>query len=460
MMKKINIVRWLCLSKPLNKVISTILNTCNDKHNFIFIKKNFLSAIFNICVFSSSVFAFDFGGILSNDSSFQTFSEGKFYFDQKNSISLWARQNFNKAGENYFAVEGTYNFESDFEQKNSDKFSNFLDLDLLEINFTKTFYSSKVNFEVGRFYFYDLSGLIFTQNADGVKIDFQNNYFTASIYGSYTGLLNANKTKIISATPKQFLINGELPAVEDSSKIFIADSSKIYDLNEKYAVADFSLSFPYFYANQTFFTEFLGAFRLENEKYNRIYATFGFDGPIYESLFYDLSSTFEFLNYKYEENYENGEKVLKSENKIANLSKIALTYYLKNASIELSGIYASGNQGLFSSFVGFSKNASTYSLQNFLYVGIIKTGISAKIKPLENILISANCDTIFNALSNNNKNDNFNKIKYYGFEFAIDVIYQVKSDFQLGTNFCQFIDRNNSNEAKKSYINLHATLAF
>lgn len=408
----------------------------------------------------SSAFAFDFGGILSNDSSFQTYSEGKFYFNRKNAASLWARQNFNKSGENYFAIEGIYNFEGDFEQKNNDRFSNILDLNLLEINFAKTFFSSKLNFKAGRFYFYDLSGLIFTQNADGAKIDFQNNYFKASIYGSYTGLLNANKTKIISATPKQFLINGELPAVEDSSKIFVADSSKIYDLNEKYAVADFSLSFPYFYANQTFFAEVLGAFRLENEKYNRIYTTFGFDGPIYKSLFYDFSSTFEFLSYEYEENDEYGEVATKSENKIANLSKIALTYYLKNASIGLSGIYASGNQGKFSPFVGFSKNVSTYSLQNFLYVGIIKTGVNAKIKPLENILISANCDAIFNALSNNNEDDNFNKIKYYGFEFAIDVIYQLKSDFQLGANFCQFIDKDNSSEAKKTYINLSATLAF
>ncbi len=401
--------------------------------------------------------AFDFGGVLTNDSAFQTYFDGEFNLDQKNSISLWARQNFDKAGENFFAVEGSYNFEGDFEKENDDeKFTNALDLTLFAANLSNHFDSSKINFTAGRFYFSDLSGIVFTQDADGAKFDFQNGYFRISAYGAYTGLLNALNTKIISANPAQILQKGETPAVQDNSKIFAADNDKVYDCAEKYAAAALTLSFPFFAANQTVSAEFLGAFRLEDEKYNRMYATLSFDGPVYNSLFYDFSSTFGFMNY--EKEVENGKS--ETKNDVSNLSKIGLYYYFSKASLGLSGIYASGNQGPFSPFLGFTKNVSTYSLQEFLYSGIIKAGANATLKPLENLLLSANCDLIFNALAGDKNEKEMEKIEYYGFEYSAGATWQVKSDFQLGVTASQFFDKDNSDLAKKTYINLHAALAF
>ncbi len=430
---------------------SVILTALNSRFSLLFAF---------ILISSSAVFAFDFGGILVNDSSFQTYKDGDFNIDQKNSVSIWARHNFDKMGANYFACEGIYNFEGDFNQEDDDsKYTNSLDVNLLKINLSKKFDSAKnqpkVNFEAGRFYFSDLSGLIFTQNADGAKLSFQNNYFKISAYGAYTGLLNAINTKIISANPAELLINGKQPAVQDVSKTFIADNTKIYDLAEKYLIADATLSFPYFAANQTVSFEFLGAFRLEDDKYNRMYATLSFDGPIYRSLFYDVSSTFEFLNYKY--NDISGSS--KTENEVANLSKIGLTYYFKNVSVGINGLYASGNQGELSPFIGFSKNTSTYSLQEFLYTGIAKIGANARFTPLENLFISANCATVFNALSGDNS-EKAEEVEYYGFEYAVGITWQVKSDFQLGITGSQFFDKDNSDLAKKTYLNLHAALAF
>lgn len=411
--------------------------------------------------FSSVGFAFDFGGLITNDSAFETNYEGDFKFDQQNSASLWARQNFDKNGDNYFAIEGIYNFEADFSQEDDDdKYTNFLDVNLLKLNLSKKFGSANLTFEAGRFYFSDLSGLVFTQNADGARFGFKNNYFAFSAYGSYTGLLNANTTKIISANPAQLYADGETPAVQDFSDIFLADSDKIYDLNEKYAVADAVLSFPYLIANQTASLEFLGTFRLEDDKYNRVYATLSIDGPIYRSLFYNLSSTLEFLNYEYEETDKNGASKTKSKNDVANLSKIGLTYYFKKASFGLSGVYASGNQGPLSPFVGLTKNTSTYSLQEFLYTGIIKTGANVSFKPLENLILSANCDAIFNALSGDEDDDEFDDIEYYGFQYSAGITWQVKSDFQLGITGSQFFDKDNTDLIKKTYINLHAALAF
>ncbi len=413
----------------------------------------FFVVFFALLVFSSSIFAFDYGGILTNDSALKTDSKNKINLDQKNSASLWTRQNFDKDGEKYFAAEGLYSFECDLSLP-YDKITNILDVSLLKFALSKSFDSSKISFDVGRFYFSDLSGLVFTQNADGAKFSFQNNYFTVSAYGAYTGLLNGLSTEIIGATPLEFLADGSTPAVQDSTKIFAADSTKLYDFAEKYAVCDLTLSFPYFAANQTGALEFLGAFSLENETYNRMYATFKFDGPVYRSLFYSVSSTFEFLNYKNAED--------KTICDFANLSKITLDYFFKNASLGLSGVYASGNQGFFSSFVGFTKNTSTYSLQNFLYSGIIKGGFNAAFKPLKNLLLAFDCDLIFNATagSEDKEYNDLSGIEYYGFEYSAGATWQFMSDFQIGLSATQFFDKKNSDDVNKTYISLHAALAF
>lgn len=417
-------------------------------------KKITIAATFTLAI-CSATFAFDFGGLLKNDSAIQTYSDGDFNLDQKNSVSLWARQNFDKSAENYFAVEASYNFEGDLE-KEDDKFTNSIDLDFFAANLSKQFDSAKISFTVGRFYLSDLSGIVFTQNADGAGFCVKNNYFVLSTYGAYTGFLNALNTKIISATPDEFVFTGKTPAVQDTSRIFAPDNNKIYDFAEKYAVAEIALSLPNFAANQTVSAEFLGTFRLEKEKYNRMYAAINLGGPVYNAFFYNVSSTLGFLSYERKDEI-GGQK---TENGISNMTNINLDYYFNRASFGLSGVYASGKQGPLSAFVGFSKNTSTYSLQEFLYSGIIKTGANATCKPLENLLLSANGNLIFNAASGDKKDEDFDKIKYYGFEYSAGATWQVKSDFQLGVTASQFFDKDNSDLAKKTYINLHAALAF
>ncbi len=413
----------------------------------------FFAVFLVLLSFSSFVFAFDFGGLLTNDSGLKSNEKNNFNLDQKASLSLWARQNFDKNAENYFAAEGIYNFEADLTQA-EDKISNAVDLSLFELALSKSFDSSKITFNAGRFYFADLSGLILSQNADGAKLSFKNNYFGVSAFGAYTGLLNAQNTEIIGASPLELSSNGKRPAVQDNTKIYIPDSNKIYALAEKYALCDLPIAFPYFAANQSVSAEFFGAFSLENKTYNRMYATLKFEGPVYNSLFYSASSSFEFLNYK-----NDSEQTTLG---IANLSKITVDYFFKNASLGFSGVYASGNQGALCSFVGFTKNTSTYSLQNFLYSGIIKGGLNASYKPVKNLLLNFGCDLIFNATagSEDAEFEDLSGIEFYGFEYSAGATWQVMSDFRLGLSATQFFDKANSSDVKKTYINLHAVLAF
>ena len=396
--------------------------------------------VFSFFMLTLKIFAVDFGGLLTNNSSIKSYGSGDFKLDQKNSALLWFRTPFDKSGENYFASEVVYNFESDFD---SEQRTNDLDFNLLELSLAKNIDFSKIALNVGRFYFSDLTGTIFTQNSDGVEISFQNNWLTVLAYGSYTGLLNAQNIDIITTAPKVFLSDGKTLCEENANLSFRVDNDKIYDFAEKYAIADFMVSFPYLFANQAVSFEFLGAFRLESDSFNRMYATFAMNGPIYKTFFYNLSSTVGIVDYD-------------GETEFSNLSKIGFDYFLKKISFGLDAVYASGEQGELSIFEGITKNTSTYSVRDFLYAGIIKTGINASFKPFDFLVFNLDSDIIFNAASGDKKED----VEYFGFQYSVDAVWQVKSDFQLGFSASQFIDKDNLDDVRKTSFSLKASLAF
>lgn len=390
-------------------------------------------------------FAFDFGALVKNNSSFEDCGKNDFKLNQKNSASVWVRVPFEKSGENHFAAEFVYNFEADMQDEN---YKNALDFSLFEFSFSREISFSTLGIQFGRFYFSDLTGKIFSQNADGLMFGLRNNWFKISAYASYTGLLNALNTEMITSAPSTFLYSAgnsgtETPGLENGYYSFNADYDKLYDFAEKYLAADLALSFPNLFAGQTLSAEFLAAFRLEGDGFNRMYATFSMEGPVASSFFYDVSSTLGFVDYD-------------GKVKISNLSEIQLEYYLKKISFAADALYASGEQGDFSAFAGFTKNASTYSAQKFLYSGILKAGLSCSYKPLETLLFSAGSDVVFNAAAGDNHED----IEYFGFQYSVDAVFQVKSDFQLGFSASQFIDKDNSEDIKKTCFELKAVLAF
>ncbi len=333
-----------------------------------------------------------------------------------------------------------YDFESDFDAEQT---TNVLDLNLFEVSLFHNMDSSKIGLNIGRFYFSDVTGTIFTQNSDGLRISFRNDWFNVSAYGSYTGFLNAQNIDIITTASKTFVSDGKTPLEENSDLCFSVDSDKIYDFAEKYAVADLSLNFPYLFAGQTVALEFLGAFALSDDSFNRMYATLAFDGPIFQTLFYNISSTVGFVHYD-------------GEMEISNLSKIGLDYFLKKFGFGVNAVYASGEQGGLSAFEGFTKNTSTYSAKDFLYSGIIKAGVVASFKPLDALVLNLGSDAIFNAAAGDDKGD----IEYFGFQYFADVLWQVKSDFQVGFSASQFIDKDNLDDVRKTVLSLKVALSF
>lgn len=86
----------------------------------------------------------------------------------------------------------------------------------------------------------------------------------------------------------------------------------------------------------------------------------------------------------------------------------------------------------------------------------MKTGLSCSYKPFETLLFSAGSDVVFNAAAGDKKED----IEYFGFQYSLGAVFQVKSDFQLGFSASQFIDKDNSENIKKTCFDLKAVLAF
>lgn len=368
-----------------------------------------------------SLSAFDFGGSLGNISKFEdTFSNDGLKLNQKNYASVWGQVPFQDT-KNYFFVQGRFQHEYDADKKDS---INALNLDTAQF----VFYKQNFLFKVGRFYYSDISSIIYNQSGDGAEVQFQLPGIKASAYGFYTGLLNS-----------QFVTLNDFD--------YIADEDKIYDLCAKYLIAGLKVELPSFLGEQTLSAEILNACRLEGKNYNRLFAEGKLEGPIsvLNGLFYDLTAAVEFSKYD------------DQKFKIANLSKARIYFYpgVKDTQLSFNAVYTTGEEkdkdSSVNAFSAITSSTAVNSIEEPEFSGIFKTGLSASIKPVKNLLVAANADAVFN--TNKNKN------KYSGFQYKALANWQILSDFFAGAELSQFFDKDNSDNNKTS-ISLKAILTF
>ena len=383
----------------------------------------------------SQAFSVENGFLLTNDSKIANFEkDGSLKLNQKNGVNFWLRAPLNEEGTSYFAGEAAFQTGYDTNETDSDKkLKLFADLNLFKFVFKNELESGNLQFSLGRFFNSDITGIVYAQNADGVKFDANVSKIALSLYGAYTGLLNAKNITILEPTS---------PDLTDKEKT-------VYVLANKYAVAGLTFSLPHFAASQTVSLEGFAALSLESTKYNRFYGTFALNGPIVSPVFYNISSTMGFAKYD-EGDMEKG-----------NLSKISISVYpdFKSMSLSLSGTYASGNQGSFKPFQGFTSSTSVNSLLEPEYSGVLKAGLSATIKPVSNFLLSAGGDVIFTALGG----DESDKIEQAGFQYSAGFNWQIVSDVSLSTAFTQYIgkeDYENIIGANKTQLKISAAIAF
>lgn len=388
-------------------------------------------AVISALAIAQSIFALETGGLLTNDSKFlNAEKDGSLKLDQKNGINLWFRNPVSQDGSSYIAGEGSFLFEKDMRIEDSEKqLKLYADLNLLKLVAKKELESGNLVFSAGRFYNSDLSGLVYTQNGDGVKLEASLSGVEFSVFGAYTGLLNA----------KNITILGNDTDLTDKEKT-------VYVMANKFAVGALTLSLPYFAANQTLSIEGFGALSLESTKFNRFYGTVALNGPLFTPVFYNISSTLGFAKYD-EEDMVKG-----------NLTKGAISVYpdFKSMSFSLNGLYASGKQGSFEAFQGFTSNTAVNSLKEDEYSGIALAGISASIKPVENFLFFAGADIVFDTLAGEEQKS----IERSGLQYSAGFNWQVVSDVSLGANLSQFIGKDDYADYNRTQFRITAAIAF
>ena len=378
----------------------------------------------SLALLCATAFSVDFGGAVRNSTNFKGTSFSNIKIDQIDDVNVWVKIPFTKSGNVYFTAEGLYEFEYDGHAETA---YNRLDIDLFKLSASFQLKDNSLNINAGRFIYADLTGLVFNQNADGTFVGFNTPYFGVSIYGAYTGLLNACLVSILDNPLDPYTYDAKAP----------------YDLAQKYAVGSATISFPAIAKTQNISAQFFGAFKVSGTSYNRMYATVSAGGPIYKTFYYNVFSSLGLQSY-------DGASI-----DISNMSRIRFVYYapFKNLTFNLSALYASGSNGPFEAFRGFTKIAA-YNAFNDLtaqHTGIFKGSLSASIKPLGSLLIYAGADIIINAATSS--------IGYKGFQYNIGANWQIFSDLCAGLSMLQYIDKDDSNNDKVQF-SLNASITF
>ena len=316
--------------------------------------KKFFGFIFFCCLLSS-LCAIDIGGSL-NTSGF-VFDENLVPTEKSiKSISeeatLWVKIPFSKSIG--LLTEGSYEASYDF-----NKLSHKLDLSFLtlQMSFNPSSIAS-LDVDLGRFHTADFSSLVFNTFLDGLRLAFSLPEVDFEIYGGYTGFLNNNNANILYSSN-------------------FSDNSSLYPLASKFVAAGFSLEAKNLFGGHTFGTDLSSFISLDSSEARKssFYVGINLTGPIFQSLYYKLTSTVSFLT---EEPLQTG--VLASGD---------LTFYpgFLASSIVANVTFATDT------FCPFNEPGIVFDGSKTLQ-GVLKTGLSFSMKPLQTFLIALNCDYI------------------------------------------------------------------
>lgn len=375
-----------------------------------YFNKKFLIVIFTIFSFIN-VFAIDYGANLKNDTKISPNEDDFFNLLQRNDLSAWIKVPFNENNSAYLVSEGLYRFE----YNNSGSYRvNYIDLSMLQFVLNKEIGDNLFSLNLGRFAFTDLTSCIFGQPADGVSFSFDSSVYNFSLYAAYTGLLNSNVIKMIN------------------SEDFEIEPEKVYALSDKFATVALGVSLPELIPNNTLSLQGLGAIRLDEIANNKFYLTVGLDGVVNQNIFYSVYGTASLKSYD------------KEDYLISSFAKADLNFIYDKLFLNVNALFAGKDFEGVTSFVALN---SGYEPE---YNSLLKPGVLASYRILDNVKFFASADIAFNGKEN---------YSLKGFQYDIGCDWQVVSDVYIGLDWNQYIDIDES-DANYKAVNLKAMISF
>ena len=375
-----------------------------------YFNKKFLIVIFTISAVIN-VFAIDYGANLKNDLKISPNEDDFFNLLQRNDLSAWIKVPFNENNSAYLVAEGLYRFE----YNNSGSYRvNYIDLSMLQFVLNKEIGDNLFSLNLGRFAFTDLTSCIFGQSADGVSFSFDSSVYNFSLYAAYTGLLNSNVIKMIN------------------SEDFEIEPEKVYALSDKFATVALGFSLPELIPNNTLSLQGLGAIRLDEIANNKFYLTVGLDGVVNQNIFYSVYGTASLKSYD------------KEDYSISSFAKADLNFIYDKLFLNVNALFAGQDFEGVTSFVALN---SGYEPE---YNSLLKAGVLASYRILDNVKFFASADIAFNGKEN---------YSLKGFQYDIGCDWQVVSDVYIGLDWNQYIDIDES-DANYKAVNLKAMISF
>ncbi len=334
--------------------------------------------------------------------------------ETKETFTLNAKQSLNESGSRYLAVEGNvqYKYTNDALGNGDDKI--FADVTLFKYTAAYDYNGAKNVINLGRFFVSDFTGLIFAQQNDGVMFQYFANTVQASVYGGWTGLLNAQTTTILPARSSDFAF----------------DHDAAYDFQSSYFVGSISLSLPYVFFNQTASAECITLFGTngingDNSETWRVYGTFALNGSLASNLFYTAHTTF----------------ATEAEQDMMNLSAVYVDFYpnYKNMDLGINFVYATPTKDGKSAFKGITSQTATFAYDEPQYSAMMKMGASASIKPVDTLLTRVGGDVVFAYLDEEKRATPSGDLGYHGFQIYANAVYQIFTDMKATLFFSDFI---------------------
>jgi len=370
-------------------------------------KKLLITICSVFAIMTAPLFAFEWGGLVTNDSGIYTTDFSDITFNQSNGISAWFRAPFGAQNDFNISGEFLYKYKLSKPKAADASLTHIIDISLLKFSGETQAGSGLLSINAGRFSYVDGTGAVFAQVVDGASVEYALPSIKIGAFAGYTGLLNTLTSGMLSSS---------------------ATESKFYNFAYACAPLGLSVEFPYLIGNQTLGFAAYAVLDCASSASSNYYANLILSGPVTNSIYYNLTSTFGSTNFK----------------TLMNSSAFSLMIF-PTASLSLNaGVdFGSGEQGKLSTFTSLSSKASEVAGAIIPKAGLT-FGTDVMCFDLGAKYILSYAD---------------DKYSGSGADINTGFVYNVFSDLQFGLNLTAHFD---TTAAKANYYiaNLNVSLAF